>query len=391
MTPMRRLPYCKQQILSEDVEAVCKALQSELITSGPLVEEFEMRMSSLTGAKFAIACSNGTAALHLACRALGVGKNQLGVTSPITFLASANCFEFCGASSDFVDINPETLCLSVSALEEYCVNKRIPDVVIPVSFAGMVGELPEIFELAKRYGFKIIEDASHSIGSTYEFQDTQYWSGGCTHSDLATMSFHPVKNITTGEGGMILTNDPRLAERLRLLRNHGMVRDKNKMQSYEGGWSYEMFELGYNYRITDIQCALGISQLSRLAQKKSLRQKCVRRYCELFSNRPSVLQPPWPKREFPCQHLFPVQFIGDEGLRKHVYDSLVAKNVFPQVHYIPVYRQPYYREKYGDVRENFPFAEQYYKRCLSLPLFDEISDLEIEFVVQSVFEALESR
>ena len=254
------IPYGRQSIDDDDVYSVVKTLRSEFLTTGPNVEEFESGLCELTGAKHAIACSNGTAALHLACLALGIGENSLCVTSPITFLSSANCVEFCNGRVDFIDIDPNTLCLSSDRLEEYCQDVAVPDLVIPVDFAGVPADLPAKKALADKYGFKIIEDAAHSIGSTYTHNGTTYHCGGCAHSDMAIFSFHPVKTVTTGEGGAVLTNDDEMAEKIRQMRSHGIMRDSDLSGRNDGPWYYEMADLNFNSRITDFQCALGKSQ-----------------------------------------------------------------------------------------------------------------------------------
>jgi dTDP-4-amino-4,6-dideoxygalactose transaminase len=244
------ISYGHQSISEEDIEAVAKVLRSPFLTTGPVAAEFESSLCELTGAKYAIVCSNGTTALHLACLALGISKDDLGITSPITFLASANCVEFCGGHTDFVDIDPETLCLSPEMLEDYCRNVAVPKVVIPVDFAGVPADLPAIHALSKKYGFSTIEDAAHSIGSSYEWNDRKISCGSCVHSDLAIFSFHPVKTITCGEGGAVLTNDNKMAERVRLMRSHGIVRDIDLLTKKDGPWYYEMTDLSYNCRIS---------------------------------------------------------------------------------------------------------------------------------------------
>lgn len=285
------IPYGRQTIDDSDKKAVMDILDSDFLTCGPAVEAFEIKLCEVTGAKYAVACANGTAALHLACMALGIKKGDLGITSPITFLASANCVEFCGGSIDFVDIDSDTLCISVSGIEQYCKNGKRPAVVIPVDFAGVLADLPAIWDLAKTFGFKVIEDAAHALGSTYTHKGDTFQCGSCAHSDLAIFSFHPVKTITTGEGGAIVTNDEALAQRLRLLRNHGMTKDPSVLTRNDGAWYYEMHELGYNYRITDIQCALGLSQMDKLDAFKKRRQEIVKCYNDHFKSNEQLILP----------------------------------------------------------------------------------------------------
>jgi UDP-4-amino-4,6-dideoxy-N-acetyl-beta-L-altrosamine transaminase len=361
------ITYSRQQIDGSDIDAVVEVLRSDFLTTGPFVEKFEEALCRQTGARFAVACSNGTAALHLACLALEVGGGDLGVTAPITFLASANCVEFCGGRTDFVDIDPERICLSPLKLEEYCRAKCVPKVVIPVDYAGVPADLPAIKALSEKFGFKIIEDAAHSIGSYYEVNGKQYACGSCVHSDVATFSFHPVKNITTGEGGAITTNDQALACRLQKLRSHGMV--KSNLSRQDGPWYYEMPEIGFNYRITDFQCALGVAQLARLADFKVARQALARRYRELLKSKAEIILPPWPENSDPCFHLFPIRFKKGPESRRAAYDRLDNAGFRAQVHYFPVHLQPYYQKKYPYRAGYCPQSELFYDQCLSLPLF----------------------
>lgn len=381
------VPYGRQTISDEDIAGVIKTLKSDFLTTGPAIEHFEKDLCTLTGAKHSIACSNGTTALHLACLALDIRKGSLGVTSANTFLASANCIEFCGGKADFIDID-DTLCLSPEKLEEYCKQVSIPQVAIPVDFAGVPAYLPEIFKLSIKYGFKIIEDASHAIGSTYNYNGREYSCGCCQHSDLAIFSFHPVKSITTGEGGAVLTNSAELADKVRLFRSHGMTKSENLLSKKDGPWYYEMVVLGNNYRITDIQCALGISQLKKLQEFKNRRQEIVKKYNVAFNNNARLIIPPWPADSSPCFHLYPIQFAGGELVRKTVYNQLCGKKIFTQVHYIPVCTQPYYVKKYGFQNGKCPNAEFYYSRCLSLPLFPSMTDDDVAAVSSAVLAAI---
>lgn len=360
--------------------------KSDYLTTGPQVQEFEKKLCAVTGANYAVVCSNGTAALHLACLALGIGKEDLGLTSPITFLASANCIEYCGGKADFVDIDPNTFCLSPDGLVAHCEEVAVPKVVIPVDFAGVPADLPRIKEISKKYGFKIIEDAAHAIGSTYQYKGKEYQCGSCVHSDVAILSFHPVKTITSGEGGAVLTNNPEIAERLIIFRNHGMVRASDNLKNDKGGWYYEMTELGYNYRITDIQCALGISQLKRLDEFKKRRQVIFNIYSDAFAEVDGLILPVWPKNTSPSYHLYTIQFKEGFEKRRAVYDNLRKKNILSQVHYIPVYYQPYYEGKYGKRNGLCPNAEKYYSRCLSLPLYPSLNKRDIDFIIQSLKE-----
>lgn len=378
------IPYGRQWISDDDVAAVTESLRSDFLTTGPAVTAFEKQLCAVTGAKYTVACSNGTTALHLACMALGIKNGDLGVTSPNTFLASANCIEYCGGRTDFVDIDPATLCMSPEKLEEYCSTVAVPKIVIPVDFAGVPADLPAIWLLAKKYGFNVIEDAAHSLGSTYEFDGKTINCASCTHSELAILSFHPVKTITTGEGGAITTNDDALAARLRLFRSHGMTKDPAVLQRQDGPWYYEMHELGFNYRLTDLQCALGSSQLKKLGDFKTRRHEIVTKYNAAFANIPGVIRPSWPGNTSPCFHLYPVQFSQGSATRRRIYDQLAACGINCQVHYYPVHLQPYYTQKYGYSEGKCSAAEEYYSRCLSLPLFPAMTDDEVERVIEEV-------
>ncbi|MCG8615232.1 MAG: UDP-4-amino-4,6-dideoxy-N-acetyl-beta-L-altrosamine transaminase [Desulfobacterales bacterium] len=380
------LPYGRQTIDEADVSSVTEMLTSPFLTTGPKVDAFEDRLCQITGARYAIACSNGTTALHLACLALGVKEGDLGVTSPISFLASANCIEYCGGRVDFVDIDSTTICMSPDQLNRFCRDVAVPKVVIPVSFAGIPADLPAIHKLARKFGFQIIEDAAHALGSEYTHDGEIYSSGSCTHSDLAIFSFHPVKTITSGEGGAVLTNDTRLAEKLKQLRNHGMKRaSKSEDTGFQGEWYYEMADMGYNYRLCDIQAALGLSQLEKLSGFRERRRQIVKMYNRSFKAVSShIITPPDILAESACPHLYPVQFKGGGAIRLKIYIALKAENIFTQVHYIPIYWQPYYVKKYGYPKGKCRNAEAYYSRCLSLPLFPAMADGDVARVVDRV-------
>jgi UDP-4-amino-4,6-dideoxy-N-acetyl-beta-L-altrosamine transaminase len=387
---MNIIPYGKQCIDKEDIDSVVKSLQSDYLTTGPAVSQFEDALCEKVGARFAIACANGTTALHLACMSLGITKKDICITSPITFLASANCVEYCGGKIDFVDIDQKTRCLSVSGIEEYCKRNPPPSVVIPVDFAGVPADLPKLWALAKKYKFKVIEDAAHSLGSTYTYRGKQYQCASCNHSDLAILSFHPVKTVTTGEGGAVLTNSETLAKKLRVLRTHGMIKDAATL--INGEWYYEMREIGYNYRITDFQCALGLTQLKKLKDFKEKRQKIVNQYNKEFNNISAISIPPWPQNTSPCFHLYPIHIKGGMEIRKRVYEELKKCSILTQVHYIPVYWQPFYAEKYGFMRGLCPNAEKYYSGCLSLPLYPSMTQSDVNYVIKNFLKVvLENR
>jgi perosamine synthetase len=382
------IPYGRQWITDSDVETVSEVLQSAFLTTGPEAAKFEQALCELTGAQYAVVCANGTAALHLACLALGIKEGDKGVTSPNTFLASANCIEFCGGTADFVDIDPDTLCLSPQKLEAYCIEHGAPKVVIPVDFSGVPADLPAIHKLAQKYGFAVIEDAAHSIGSSYSHDGQTFMCGSGVHSDLAIFSFHPVKTITSGEGGAVLTNNKELAGRVRMFSSHGMVRCQDLESEADGPWYYEMTEMGYNYRITDFQCALGNAQLNHLDFFKKRRLEIVETYNKAFSGIDELIVPEYSEDASVSPHLYPVQFKSGSSTRFDVYHRLREDKIYCQIHYIPVYWQPYYRDKYLFERGLCPVAEEYYNRCLSLPLFPAMSGEEVDRVILKVKSAI---
>lgn len=386
------IPYGRQSINEEDIEAVCSVLKSDWLTQGPKVREFEAALADQCGAKHCIVVSNGTMALHLACLALDIEEQDVGLTSPISFLASANCIAYCGGIPDFADIDSKNLCLSPERVEEYCETQKIPKVVIPVDFAGVPADLPRFKELSERYGFHLIEDAAHAIGSTYKYKETEYACGSCEHTDMAVFSFHPVKTITSGEGGAVLTNNDLFAERIRNFANHGIERDSSKFIHLQEnpGWYHEMQSLGYNGRITDIQSALGLSQLKRLDEFKNRRQEIVKQYNQAFKDLEKdgfLILPPWPESSDPCYHLYPLRLGSACKIsRDDLFQSLRDKGIYCQVHYIPIYRQPFYQDRYDYHVGRFPEAEKYFKSCISLPLFPDLKDETIKFIVKSLGE-----
>jgi len=398
---VKPIPYGRQSINEEDIEAVNSILRSDWLTQGPKVRELEEALADQFGARHCIVVSNGTLALHLACLAMNVESGDVGLTSPVSFLASANCIALCGGKPDFVDIDPETLCLSIEKVEEYCEGYAVPKVVIPVDFAGVPNDLPQFRKLSERYGFGLIEDAAHSIGSTYRYDGHEYACGSCTHTDMAIFSFHPVKTITTGEGGAILTNDDQLAEKVRRLANHGMERDPLKFANPESeiqnstsfpAWYYEMQDIGLNGRLTDIQCALGLSQLKHLKQFKARRQEIVREYNRVFKNmeeKQIVILPPWPEGTDPCYHIYPLRLGPNCQIRRdELYQELREKEIYCQIHYIPIYRQPFYQERYHYKTERFPESEEYFATCLSLPLFPDMDEKVFQYVTEVVLSLL---
>ena len=378
------LPYTRQWIFPEDIEAVNEALASPFLTTGPMVNRAEEALKQITGAAHAVVCANGTAALHLACLAAGITRGDTGITSPISFLASANCIEYCNGRADFVDIDPKTLCLSSKALEAYCAKNPAPRVVIPVDFAGLAADLPAFHRLAQNHGFCLIEDAAHSLGSTYEVDGQTFNCGSCAHTEMAVMSFHPAKAATAAEGGVVLTNDPDLARRLKTFRNHGMEPGLDSLPELDGPWAYSMDRPGFNYRITDLQCALLLSQLEKLDRFARRRREVVRAYVDAFQGHDQLILPPTELGSLACPHLFPIQFKGGGATRKRIYEKMQGAGIHCQVHYIPIHLQPYYRKKYGYDLGKCPHGETYYSRALSLPLFPAMGDGDVSRVIQTL-------
>ena len=387
------IPYGRQHITQTDIDAVVAVLQSDFLTQGSQVPAFEERVAAYTGAKFGVAVNSATSALHIACLALGLGQGEKGKddwlwTTPITFTASANCGLYCGANIDFVDIDPLTLNMSINALEEKLqlanAENRLPKIVIPVHFTGEPCDMAAIHALSQQYGFKVIEDASHAIGGKYRNQPI----GNCEFSDITVFSFHPVKIITTAEGGLATTNDPVLAEKMQLLRSHGITRDANLMtQEPDGGWYYQQIDLGFNYRMTELQGALGVSQMNYLDDFVTRRHQLAKRYDELLTDLPIML-PYRNSANYSGFHLYPIQLTADSGkTRKQVFDSLRAQNIGVNVHYIPVHTQPYYA-KLGFKQGDFPHAERYYAQAISLPLYYDLSEASQTQVVNAIYQAL---
>jgi UDP-4-amino-4,6-dideoxy-N-acetyl-beta-L-altrosamine transaminase len=374
------IPYGRQTISEEDIAEVVNVLRSDWLTCGPVVERFERELAAYCGAKHAIAVSNGTAALHVAMLAAGITAGDRVLTSPNTFLASANCAEYVGAMADFVDIDSETYNLDPGRLEVRW--KSDTRAVVAVDFAGLPCDMLEIARIARRHGAFVIEDAAHALGSRFSAQGREYHVGSHPWADMTTFSFHPVKTITTGEGGAITTNDDALARRCRMYRSHGMHKTRP-----EEPWFYEMATPGYNYRITDIQCALGAGQLRRLEKFVARRQEIVDTYRSAFADLKWLKLPPKANDEWRVAwHLFVVQIDFDAiGItRAWLMQELANKGVGSQVHYIPVHLQPYFARKYGYAPGNCPVAEAYYRRCLSLPLYPAMTDKQVALVAAVV-------
>ncbi len=374
------IPYGHQEIREEDIAAVEKILRSDFLTQGEAVPAFEQALCRYCGARYAVAVNSATSALHLACRALDVGPGDRVWTTPITFVASANCALYCGAEVDFVDIDGDTFNISCDALEEKLRQakkaNRLPKVVIPVHFAGRPVEQQRIGRLAEEYGFSVIEDASHAIGAVQDIKRGER-VGGCHYSDITVFSFHPVKIITTGEGGAAMTNNPQLAEKMARLRSHGIIRNKEIEQEY-GEWYYRQVDLGYNYRMTDIQAALGSSQLLRLEGYIKKRNELAKRYNRELASLPLTL-PPFAAESISSWHLYVIR-LGSPAVRKEVFAQLRKMGIGVNVHYIPLYHQPYY-QRLGFERGYCPAAEEYYARAITLPLFAAMTGDEQDRVI----------
>jgi UDP-4-amino-4,6-dideoxy-N-acetyl-beta-L-altrosamine transaminase len=380
------IPYGRQEIIRQDIDAVTEVLTGDFLTQGPTVPRFERAVADACDVPHAVAVNSATSALHIACVALGVGPGDVVWTTPITFVASSNCALYCGASVDFVDIHPRTYNIDVSRLREKLerVGREggvLPKVVIPVHLCGQVAEMADIRALGDEFGFRIIEDASHAIGARYRGRPV----GCCEFSDMTVFSFHPVKIITTAEGGMITTRDPSLAAHLARLRTHGITRDPAEMSKpSDGPWYYEQLELGYNYRLTDLQAALGLSQLDRLHAFVERRHAIARRYDELLSSLPLTL--PWQHPDsYSGLHLYVIRLQLDKIRLTHrqTFDALRAADIGVNLHYIPIYRQPFYSRMGFDPRE-FPEAEQYYAEAISLPMFPALSNEEQDYICQTL-------
>lgn len=382
------IPYGKQDINQNDIDAVIAVLKSDFLTQGPQVPAFEESIMSITSVQNAVAVSSATAALHIACLALELGAGDLLWTTPNSFVASANCARYCGADVDFVDIDPKTYNLCPHQLEKKLANaERLPKVLVAVHFAGEPCDMKLIHQLAERYGVRIIEDASHAIGAFYENQPI----GNCQYSDIAVFSFHPVKIITTAEGGIATTNDTELAQRMRDLRSHGVTRDTLRMtHPTDGAWYYQQIELGFNYRMTELQAALGVSQLVRLEEFIEARHIRAARYDTLLtqvSDRTTQVIATQARNlaNKSALHLYPIEIKPE--YRKPVFDSLRAESIGVNVHYIPIHIQPYY-QALGFAKGDFPAAENYYAGTISLPLHPGLTEAEQSFVIDQLEKAL---
>lgn len=385
---MKPLPYGKQLVDADDIDAVTAQLQDDWLTQGPTVAKFEAALAEITGAKHVIAVSSGTAALHLACLAAGIKPGDTGITSDITFVASANGIRYCGGTSRIVDVDPETALISLTALEAAMHTHR-PKVIVPVDFAGAVADLPAIQRIAKAGGAFVIEDAAHSLGAEYTEGSQTFRAASCSHSDMAILSFHPVKHLTTGEGGAITTNDDALAAKLRDLRTHGITRDPARLTRNDGPWYQEQQSLGFNYRITDLQCALGLSQAKKFPRFLARRREIAARYDAGFEGASGITPLRVRDGVKSAYHLYVIRFAGgslDEiaAKRKAAYLRLRDGGIFPQVHYVPVHLHPDFAPLVAG--ETFPGADAYYAGCLSLPMYPALTDEDVDRVIGAVRE-----
>lgn len=387
MATTTQIPYGRQDITDDDVRAVVEALKSDFLTQGPRIADFESAFADYVGAKYAVAVSNGTAALHIAALALGVNSESRVITTPITFAASSNCITYCGGTVEFVDIDPETGLIDLNQVRDL-IEANPPGTfhgVLPVDFAGAAVDLKLLRDLANKHNLWILEDACHAPGGYFlDSEGRKHVCGSGESADMTVFSFHPVKHIACGEGGMITTNDPSLYQKLLLLRTHGITKDPSLMEEDHGGWYYEMQELGFNYRLTDIQAALGLSQLRRAESGLARRREIARLYDELFAGtpvRPLGLR----SREGHAFHLYVVRVPA----RRELYDYLRAEGIFAQVHYLPVPALPYYR-RLGYRADKFPAAQEYYAECLSIPMYPTLTDDQVKFVAEKILSFFDS-
>jgi UDP-4-amino-4,6-dideoxy-N-acetyl-beta-L-altrosamine transaminase len=385
------IPYGRQEITQADIDAVVGVLQSDFLTQGPMVPRFEQDVAKHVGAEYALAVNSATSALHIACLALRLGPGDRLWTTPITFVASANCGLYCGAEVDFVDIDPHTYNLCPQALERKLEQAeregRLPKVVVPVHLCGQPCDMQAIHALAQRYGFKVIEDASHAIGGKYQGE----FIGNCRYSDITVFSFHPVKIITTAEGGMALTNNAELANKMALLRSHGITRDPALMtHEADGPWYYQQIDLGFNYRMTELQAALGVSQMERLDHYVARRHQLAERYNGLLAGLPVTT--PWQHSDsYSGLHLYVIRLQLDKIQKSHrqVFESLRQQGIGVNLHYIPVHMQPYF-QRMGFKKSDYPQAEIYYAEAISLPMFQTMTEQQQDAVIAALRKAVDA-
>ena len=383
---MNFIPYGRQNITDEDIDAVVNVLKSDYLTQGPKVPEFENAIKEHCNVEYALAMNSATSALHVACLALDVGKGDIVWTTPITFVASANCALYCGATVDFVDIDPRTYNLSIQSLEHKLKaakeQGKLPKVVIPVHLCGQPCDMATIYKLSQEYGFSVIEDASHAIGGSYQSKPI----GNCQYSDITIFSFHPVKIITTAEGGVATTNNKDLAQKMDLLRSHGITRDTELMTNEpDGPWYYQQIDLGFNYRMTEMQAALGVSQIERLQSITDRRHEIAKSYNEKLADL-SVTVPFQIEESYSGLHLYVIRLKLDDIKATHleVFNALRAANIGVNLHYIPVHLQPYYQKHFGFKVGGFPQSEQYYREAISLPLYPDLTEEQQDYIVETL-------
>ena len=383
MSDSPTIPYGKQTINEDDIQAVVETLKSDFWTQGPKVKEFESKFGDYVGAKYAVAVTNGTAALHLSTLVLGVKPGSKVITTPMTFAASANCVLYCGGDVEFADIDPKTYCLDPNKVEDLL--KRSPKAyrgIIPMDYAGYPANMSEFRTLADKYDLWIIEDACHAPGASFkDKKEVTHRAGDGSLADLTVFSFHPVKHLGCGEGGMVTTNDEKLYQKLLLLRTHGITKDPAQMTKYDGGWYHEMQELGYNFRISDILCALGVSQMDRIDASFQRRQEIANRYQRELSSLPITI--PYTEKDF--VHAYHLYVIRTQE-RKKLYEHLKKNNIQAQVHYLPVYDHPYYIKRYGS--QKLEHTDNFYQECLSIPMYHSLTEDEqtrVIHVIKSFF------
>ncbi len=382
--------YGKQTIDDKDIQAVIDALKSDWMTQGPTIQKFENALSEKFGSKYATVLANGTAGLHLIAMGLGWQKDDVIITTPITFLASANCAVYVGAKVDFADIDPSTYTINPNKLEEklkfYSSQEKNIKAVVAVDYAGHPCDWDALKSLQEKYGFQLVNDFCHALGAEYK-NDIAY---AVKYADAVNLSFHPVKHITTGEGGAVLTNNELFDKRIKTLRTHGMTKDETILEKNDGPWYYEMHETGFNYRITDLQCALGITQLAKLDGFVKRRRQIAEYYDKSFANIDELIYPHVSKNVKHAYHLYPLQIKFDtlKISKKVFFEKLKAKSILLQVHYVPVHLQPYYRKTFGFKPGDFVTAEQFYEREFSIPMYPSLSDVDLDYIAKTIIDTI---